>query len=532
MQTEILLKLRDRKASSLTDEEVPIVLKEKTWQSWLKVNFSHVTTCPFGTRHIRLWEWFDSLEPGFKPKARVDVWPRGGAKSSTAELATAWVGLNLKRRFVLLVSETQEQADKHVQSIATLFERMDIARAVGKYGSSKGWRRDQLRVCNGFNVAAFGLDVASRGIKLDQFRPDLIIFDDIDNQTDTNKTIEKKIRTLTTAILPAGSSDCAVLFIQNLIRDDGIIAQLVNNQADFLADREPASLEPAVFGLKTEIREHPGAANTYEIVAGTPSWDGQSLEICQSQINTWGLSAFLREAQHEVEFANGYVFNTSQMRTIPASEVPVLTSLCLRYDMAATEGGGDYTVGALMGMTAAGQYYILSIIRGQWSAERVQYAMNSSIKYYRMMYPSLKLSYPQDPGQAGKAQAQLMHKDHLGYSLAPQVESGNKIVRATKFAEQVNMGNVFLVTADLPDYLKRATPESSGKPLCVDTGWDNWHRALKQELKSIKEPEPGRANDQIDDQMDACAGAFNEISIVTVNTVQRSNFRAGNSGYS
>lgn len=496
-----------------------------TWQSWLKANFSHVTTAPFGTRHVRLWEWFDALEPGLKPKARVDVWPRGGAKSSSAELATAWVGLNLKRRFVLLVSETQEQADKHVQAIATLFERLNIARAVGKYGSSKGWRRDQLRVCNGFNVAAFGLDVASRGIKLDQFRPDLIVFDDIDNQNDTNKTIEKKIRTLTTAILPAGSSDCAVLFIQNLIRDDGIVAQLVNNQADFLADREPASLEPAIFGMKTEIVEHPGAANSYRIVAGSPSWDGQSLEICQSQINTWGLSAFLREAQHEVEYANGYVFNVSQMRTIPPSEVPALSQICLRYDMAATEGGGDYTAGALFGMTKAGQYYVLAMIRGQWSPERVQYAMNSTVKYYRTLYPSLKLSYPQDPGQAGKAQAQIMSREFKSFALAPQVESGNKVTRATKFAEQVNMGNVFLVTADLPDYLKRATPESFGKPLCVETGWDAWHRALKFELKGIKED----VADQIDDQMDACAGAFNEIVCYRelVNSILPVNMLAG-----
>jgi hypothetical protein len=36
------------------------------------------------------------------------------------------------------------------------------------------------------------------------------------------------------------------------------------------------------------------------IVSGTPSWDGQNLAVCQKQIEEWGPSAFLKEAQHDV----------------------------------------------------------------------------------------------------------------------------------------------------------------------------------------------------------------------------------------
>ncbi len=130
-------------------------LDNSDWRKWLAQHFPHVASSEPAERHVRLWDWFGELTPGIKPTARVEPWPRGGAKSSSVELATSWIGSQslLRRRFVLYVSETQLQADKHVQAIAALFERLEVPRAINRYGSSKGWRRDQLRTQAGFNVA-------------------------------------------------------------------------------------------------------------------------------------------------------------------------------------------------------------------------------------------------------------------------------------------------------------------------------------------------------------------------------------------
>src|SRR5689334_21017892 len=57
-----------------------------TWREWLRAKFPHIGYSHFAPRHENLWEWFDALEPGVAPKARVENWPRGGAKSSTCEL--------------------------------------------------------------------------------------------------------------------------------------------------------------------------------------------------------------------------------------------------------------------------------------------------------------------------------------------------------------------------------------------------------------------------------------------------------------
>src|SRR5579871_5465754 len=106
---------------------------EEDYELWLKRHFPHIATQPLAPRHKRLWRWFLLLgdppqsplplrerpvrhEPGegpsnqpiknqpispspnsppsppsqATPRPRVEVWPRGGAKSATAELACAY----------------------------------------------------------------------------------------------------------------------------------------------------------------------------------------------------------------------------------------------------------------------------------------------------------------------------------------------------------------------------------------------------------------------------------------------------------
>lgn len=278
---------------------------EMDWEQWLKVYFPHVASKPMAERHILLWEHAESLTPGIKPLPYLAFWGRGGAKSSSLELIKARLCVTLKRRFGLYVCDTQDQADRHVQSVAALLETIGVERSVNKYGSSKGWRRDQLRTANGYNLAGIGLDVASRGIKLDHYRPDHIDLDDIDNLTDSEETVDKKIATLTGSILPAGSVDCAVIMGQNLIHAGSIASKLSKRSAGFLIGATINGPIPAVEGL--EYKKHPDTIvgdkiieGRYHITAGTPTWVGQDIPTCESQINEWGIIPFLRESQHDM----------------------------------------------------------------------------------------------------------------------------------------------------------------------------------------------------------------------------------------
>ena len=327
------------------------------WRGWLQELFPSYVTAPFADRHEALWEWVDALETGVKPRPFVALWPRGGAKSSSAELAVAYVGHRRTRRYIWYVCRTQEQADKHVATIAALLESPQLEREdallanrkVGKYGHSKGWRRERLWTQSGLTVDALGLDTGARGAKREEARPDLIILDDVDDKHDTLKTTSKLIDTITTSLLPAGSSDCAVLFIQNLIHPTSIASRLASNESEFLVDRIVSGPYPAIEGLTWESRFDPTLnRNRFYITGGEPTWDGQSERICEQQMNDWGITAFLREAQHEVDESGG-IWDHIEFRHCKWNEIPELVRVVVWVDPAVTSTDESDSMGICAG---------------------------------------------------------------------------------------------------------------------------------------------------------------------------------------
>lgn len=263
---------------------------------------------PPAPRHVELWTWADNLRPGKRPEPFVAVWPRGSGKSTTAELIAVYCGATDRRKYCWYVSGTQDLADLHVDAVASLIESESFAglypsmasRKIGKYGNPKGWRRNRLRCGNGFTVDALGLDVGVRGMKVEGQRPDLIILDDVDDQFASHEVVQKTIQTITGAVLPAGSQDVAVLCIQNLVSAVGFFGRMVSGEADYLLDRIMSGPHPAIVGLAVDK-----GGGRYKILGGVPTWGGQDLMVCQQQMDSWGYTAFLREAQHEIRNDQG-----------------------------------------------------------------------------------------------------------------------------------------------------------------------------------------------------------------------------------
>ena len=308
------------------------------WREWLAALFPQYVSAPMAPRHIAHWEWIDGLVSGVRPVPLAEIWPRGGAKSTSAELGVVRVGARQTRRYVWYVSGTQDKADNHVENIGAMLESPGVekyypdlsSRAVTKYGSSRGWRRSRMHTRSGYTVDSLGLDTGSRGVKIEEQRPDLIILDDVDELHDSFATTQKKIETITKSVLPAGSGDCAVLFIQNKIHPESIASRLSDGRADFLLDRQLSGPFSAIDNLVYEQRD-----GRFYIVSGEATWGGQSLEVCQQQINTWGLSAFLQEAQHEVEHTGG-IWDHIEFQHIEWDKLPAFTDISVWVDPAVT----------------------------------------------------------------------------------------------------------------------------------------------------------------------------------------------------
>src|SRR5215831_2000663 len=205
------------------------------WRHWLSALFPDHFTRGFAAHQHDLWDWLWSIQPGHAPEpgAFIAIWPRGAGKSTNAEAACACFAARLTRRYGLYISGTQAQADKHVQTVAAMLGADTIEshypdaarRKVNKYGHSLGWRRSRLHTDGGFVLDALGLDVASRGRKTGDQRPDFLIIDDVDSKHDTLSEVRRKIEVLTCTIIPAGSHDLAILGIQNLIHRNSVFAQ-------------------------------------------------------------------------------------------------------------------------------------------------------------------------------------------------------------------------------------------------------------------------------------------------------------------
>lgn len=395
-----------------------------------------------------LWRWLWTLRPGESAPTFIALWPRGGGKSTSSELGAAAIGYYGLRRYALYVSNTQQQADDHLATISTAFERLGVERAINKYGVSRGWRVNRLRTGDGFTMDAVGMDTAIRGTRMDEARPDLIILDDLDEQHDTDATIRKKIATLTRKILPTGAHTLAVMGVQNIPNADGIFAQLADGRADFLLDRTVSGPHPALAHLpetdwyrREQTAEGP---RRITLVGGEPTWAGQGRAECEALIAKIGPAAFLVECQHRTAQLLGTLFQREWFRIV--GDWPKEARLVRFWDQAATpEAPGtdpDWTVGLLLGEWR-GQYWIIDVQRCRLSPKQVE---DRILQTAHLDGKTVTIAMEQEPGSSGKTVIEDYQRRVLkGFVVRGQRSTGPKTARATPPASAAEAGNIFLV---------------------------------------------------------------------------------------
>ncbi len=160
----------------------------------------------------------------------------------------------------------------------------------------------------------------------------------------------------------------------------------------------------------------------------------------------------LLKGNWKIRPAAGLFFKRNQVGAI-LNTIPADVERWVRgWDLAATaedEGGEPaYTSGVLMGKRKNGRYVIADVVNIRESASDVRKtikfnAMNDIRKYKRV-----KIRLPQDPGQAGKDQAQSYIKFLSGFDVVAMPESGSKETRAEPMAAQWQAGNFDIVAGD------------------------------------------------------------------------------------
>lgn len=119
------------------------------------------------------------------------------------------------------------------------------------------------------------------------------------------------------------------------------------------------------------------------------------------------------------------------------------------WDLAASVDG-DFTAGGKLGKLRDGRFVIGGMEREQFTSDKRDALMrNTASRDGR----SVRISLPQDPGQAGKSQALALTRMLAGYSVHTSPESGDKVTRAELFGSQVNAGNVLMLRGAWNDAL-------------------------------------------------------------------------------
>jgi len=352
------------------------------WAEWLVEMFPAWVSLPdgrivFADYHRDAWAWAWAVGQE-RPPAFFACWPRDSGKSTHAELIAAYLGCEGKRSYCIYVCGTQARADDHVQNMQALLEAKTIAarypahaeRKFGKFSQSLGWRVNRLRTEGGFTVDAIGLDRAVRGARMEEQRPDLIILDDIDDRHDSARMVLKKEEKLTHTIIPAGNRDtCAVIFPQNLIHGNSVMARLVYGKADYLRRRKVSGPYPALRKFKYEVVGDAPDTRTV-VTGGEPVWEGLTRSTCQDIIEDIGITAFLREYQQEVKEGAGALWTQTMIDNTRAPAPATATMAVVSVDPAVSSKSrlGSET-GIVRVLYAGGHAYVVNDASGYYSPD-------------------------------------------------------------------------------------------------------------------------------------------------------------------
>jgi predicted phage terminase large subunit-like protein len=154
----------------------------------------------------------------------------------------------------------------------------------------------------------------------------------------------------------------------------------------------------------------------------------------------------------------GGIVREEWFKTITKAELPSKMRRVTGWDLAATEGGGDWTVRVEMGWTDQ-MIYVLEVERRQLDVAEVRAWVRDTADTNG---DAVIVRMPQEPAAAGKTVKKDFHNLLTGYNVKSEPAGGSKLTRATAFASALGSDNVRLVAGP---WVRRYIREWLGFPM-------------------------------------------------------------------
>lgn len=183
----------------------------------------HVFKYLFPPVYLTIWQWLLTYVHKTRDFSQLALGlPRGFAKSSLIKLFCLYVILFTERKFIAIMGENQSKGEAIVSDIMDMLEELNIVRTFGNWRA--GEEKDTLAVkkfgFRGRNIIIVATTVQTiRGINIKNARPDVMIFDDIQNRTmaesqEVSEALEREL--YGTAMKSKSPEGCLFVFIANM----------------------------------------------------------------------------------------------------------------------------------------------------------------------------------------------------------------------------------------------------------------------------------------------------------------------------
>lgn len=158
--------------------------------------------------------------------------PRGHAKSTTFTFKDSiHAAVYAYKHYEIILSDSSEQAEGFLADIKTEFEENAALRE--DFGNLEGrvWKSSVILTATGVKIEAIGSGKKIRGRRHKQWRPDLIVCDDLENDENVNTPEQrKKLRDwFYKAVSKAGDTYTDIVYIGTLLHFDALLANVAKN---------------------------------------------------------------------------------------------------------------------------------------------------------------------------------------------------------------------------------------------------------------------------------------------------------------
>ncbi len=352
-----------------------INLAKSSYYWFFHLYFAKYITCPTADFHKK---WCRLLED-WNEKFIEIIGFRGSSKTTYSMLGfPIWAMITEKSHYTLILGDTFNQIKEHIYNIKNELETNELL--INDFGPFEGkelWTSTDIIVPQyNSKISARSIGQKVRGIRYKQWRPTLIIGDDLENleSVRTREQREKTYRWFTGDVIPAGDKETKIILIGNLLHQDCLMNRMAN-----------------------EIKSGQREGKLWEIPLiknGEISWKGKypDMEAIEKQkrvVNnekTWQREYMLKIISEE-----GQLFKEEFITYYQS--IPNLKRIGIGVDLAAGQAeANDYSVIVVGGADENNNFYTLKVVRMKERFGKVAEAISRVYHSFKDSYPEISVT--------------------------------------------------------------------------------------------------------------------------------------------